>query len=120
MADVDEAKGNAASAQTLLENAYQHAGNDAFKTLAGLYLARIEIAQKKADDALKLLDGLSALGYSSLRDELRGDALAALGKKDEARTAYTDALTNLDPNAPNRSFIEMKRNDLGSEEKKGS
>ena len=43
-----------------------------------------------------------------------------LGKKDEARTAYTDALTNLDPNAPNRSFIEMKRNDLGNEEKKGS
>jgi predicted negative regulator of RcsB-dependent stress response len=69
---------------------------------------------------LKLLDSLPALGYSTLRDELRGDALTAMGRKDEARTAYTDALTNLDPNAPNRSFIEMKRNDLGGEEKKGS
>ena len=120
MADVDEAKGDAASAQALLENAYQHAGVDALKTLAGLYLARVEIAQKKTDDALKLLDSLPALGYSTLRDELRGDALSAMGRKDEARTAYTDALTNLDPNAPNRSFIEMKRNDLGGEEKKGS
>jgi predicted negative regulator of RcsB-dependent stress response len=120
MADVDEAKGDAAGAQALLETAYQHAGIDALKTLTGLYLARVEIAQKKADDALKLLDSLPALGYSSLRDELRGDALSAIGRKGEARTAYTDALTNLDPNAPNRSFIEMKRNDLGGEEKKGS
>jgi predicted negative regulator of RcsB-dependent stress response len=55
-----------------------------------------------------------------LRDELRGDALVALGRKDEARTAYTDALTNLDANAPNHAFLEMKLNDLGSEEKKGS
>lgn len=120
MADVDEAKGDAAGAHAMLENAYQHAGIDALKTLAGLYLARNEIAQKKTDDALKLLESLPALGYASLRDELRGDALTALGRKDEARTAYTDALTNLDPNAPTRSFIEMKRNDLGGEEKKGS
>jgi len=55
-----------------------------------------------------------------LRQELRGDALAALGRKHEARAAYTDALTNLDPNAANRAFVEMKRNDLGGEEKKGS
>ncbi|MEP6483273.1 MAG: tetratricopeptide repeat protein [Rudaea sp.] len=120
MADADQAKGDAAGAQAMLESAYQHAGVDALKTLAGLYLARSEIAQNKAQEALKLLESLPALGYASLREELRGDALAALGRKDDARNAYTDALTNLDPNAPNRSFIEMKRNDLGGEEKKGS
>lgn len=120
LADAAEAKGDLAGAQTMLENAHSHAGGDAMKTLAGLYLARNEIAQKKNDDALKLLDGLTPLGYAALRDELRGDALAALGRKDEARTAYTDALTNLDPNAPTRSFVEMKRNDLGGVEKKGS
>jgi len=120
LADAAEAKGDLAGAQSFLESAHSHAGGDAMKTLAGLYLARNEISQKKADDALKLLDSLTPLGYASLRDELRGDALAALGRKDEARTAYTDALTNLDPNAPNRSFIEMKRSDLGGAEKKGS
>ncbi len=120
LADADEAKGDSAAAQVQLQNAYDHASGDAMKTLAGLYLARVEIAQKKNDDALKLLQSLPALGYASMRDELRGDAFAALGRKDEARTAYTDALTNLDPNAPNRSFIEMKRTDLGGEEKKGS
>jgi hypothetical protein len=29
-------------------------------------------------------------------------------------------LTNLDPNAPNRAFVEMKRNDLGATEEKKS
>ena len=120
MADADVAKGDAAGAQALLDGAYQHANGDSLKTLAGLYLARVEIAQDKSADALKLLESLPSLGYAALRDELRGDALAASGRKDEARTAYTDALTNLDPNAPNRSFIEMKRSDLGGEEKKGS
>jgi predicted negative regulator of RcsB-dependent stress response len=120
IADASEAKGDLAAAQSMLENAHSHANGDALKTLAGLYLARNEIAQKKADEALKLLDGLAPLGYASLRDELRGDALSALGRKDEARTAYTDALTNLDPNASTRSFVEMKRNDLGGGEKKGS
>jgi predicted negative regulator of RcsB-dependent stress response len=120
IADASEAKGDLAAAQSMLENAYSHANGEAMKTLAGLYLARNEIAQKKPDDALKLLDNLAPLGYAALRDELRGDALSALGRKDEARTAYTDAITNLDPNATNRSFIEMKRNDLGGAEKKGS
>jgi predicted negative regulator of RcsB-dependent stress response len=120
MADSAASRGDATGAQSALDDAYAHAGIPALKTLAGLYLARADLSQKKPQDALDLLDKLPELGYASLRDELRGDALAALGRKDEARTAYTNALTNLDPNAANRSFLEMKRNDLGGEEKKGS
>jgi len=121
LAEQAAAKADHAAAQAALQNAYDHAGIDPLKTLAGLYLARSEIAQDKAKDALDLLDKLPQAGYAALRQELRGDALAALGRKDEARTAYADALANLDVNAPNRSFVEMKRNDLGAaEEKKGS
>lgn len=120
MADNAAARGDHDAAHAALDSAYQHAGIDALKTLSGLYLARSDIARKKAQDALDLLDKLPAQGYAALRDELRGDALAALGRKDEARTAYTDALTNLDANAPNHAFVEMKLNDLGSAEKKGS
>jgi predicted negative regulator of RcsB-dependent stress response len=120
LAEDAAARGDHAAAQVSLQNAYDHAGIDAMKTLAGLYLARTEIAQNKAKDALEFLDKLPQAGYAAMRDELRGDALAALGRKDEARKAYADALTNLDPNAANRAFVEMKRNDLGSEENKGS
>jgi len=120
LADDAAGRGDHAAAQAALQSAYDHAGIDAMKTLAGLYLARAQIAQGKPKDALDLLDKLPQAGYAAMRDELRGDALAALGRKEEARTAYADALTNLDPNAANRAFVEMKRNDLGSEEKKGS
>jgi predicted negative regulator of RcsB-dependent stress response len=120
MADDAAARGDHEAAHAALENAYEHAGIDALKTLSGLYLARGKIGQKKPQDALDLLNKLPPLGYAALHDELRGDALAALGRKDEARTAYTDALTNLDANAANHAFLEMKLNDLGSGEKKGS
>jgi predicted negative regulator of RcsB-dependent stress response len=120
IADDASTRGDQAAAQAALQSAYDHAGVDALKTLAGLYLARAELAQNKAKESLDLLDKLPTAGYAAMRSELRGDALAALGRKDEARTAYTDALTNLDPNAGNRAFVEMKRNDLGGEEKKGS
>ena len=76
-----------------LDWAYQHAGNDALKALAGLRLARVEIAQTKAQDALDLLDKLPASAYTAQIGELRGDALVALGRKDEARAAYTEALS---------------------------
>ena len=120
LADEATARGDQAAAQASLQTAYDHAGIDALKTLAGLYLARSQIAQNKAKEALEFLDKLPQAGYAAMRQELRGDALAALGRKDEARTAYSDALANLDPNATNRAFVEMKRNDLGGEEKKGS
>lgn len=115
VADAAAARGDHDGAHAALESAYQHAGNDALKTLSGLYLARAELAQKKPQEALDLIDKLPAAGYTALRDELRGDALVALGRRDEARSAYTNALTNLDANAPNHAFIEMKLSDLGTE-----
>jgi predicted negative regulator of RcsB-dependent stress response len=120
LADDAAARGDHDAADKSLQGAYEHAGIDALKTLSGLYLARAEIAQKKAQEALDRLDKLPQAGYAAMRDELRGDALVALGRPDEARTAYTDALTNLDPNAANHAFLEMKLTDLGSQEKKGS
>lgn len=117
LAEEAAGRGDHATAQASLQSAYDHAGVEALKSLAGLYLARSEIAQNKAKEALDLLDRLPQAGYAAMRQELRGDALAALGRKDEARTAYSDALANLDPNAGNRAFVEMKRNDLGTENK---
>jgi predicted negative regulator of RcsB-dependent stress response len=51
---------------------------------------------------------------------VRGDALVALNRKEDARAAYNDALANLDPNSPNRAFVQMKLSDLGGAENKGS
>ncbi len=46
MADNAAGRGDHEAAQTALQSAYQDAGNEALKTLSGLYLARGEIANK--------------------------------------------------------------------------
>jgi predicted negative regulator of RcsB-dependent stress response len=108
------------SARVSLDWAFQHAGIDALKALAGVRLARVELGQTHAQDALDLLGKLPPSAYMAQINELRGDALVALNRKDDARAAYKDALANLDPNAPNRGFVQMKLDDLGGAEKQGS
>ncbi len=59
--------------------------------LARQRLARVLAAQKKAEDALRLLDGDATTGFAASREELRGDLLVQLGRADEAHAAYTKA-----------------------------
>lgn len=120
VADFAVERADLETAHAALDWAYQHAGIDALKALAGIRLARVELARTKAKDALDVLDHLPPAAYSAEVGELRGDALVALKRIDDARAAYTEALANLDPNAPDRAFVQMKLNDLASAEKKGS
>lgn len=72
-------------------------------------LARLLIDAGKGQEALQLLaDAEDPLGL-----EARGDAQLALGKRDEARKAYADALTKLDVAAPRRRLLELKLTDVG-------
>ena len=73
-------------------------------------LARLLIDAGKGQEALQLLaDADDPLGL-----EARGDAQLALGKRDEARKAYADALTKLDVAAPRRRLLELKLTDAGA------
>ena len=119
-ADMATERGDNEAAYNSLDWAWQHASVDALKLVAGINLARVQIARNKAQDALDLLGKLPKGGMDSAVAELRGDALLALGRKDEARGAYADALAHVDPMSGDRSFLEMKLNDLGGAEKKGS
>jgi predicted negative regulator of RcsB-dependent stress response len=113
-ADIATQRGDAESAYVSLDWAWQHAGIDALKAVVGTNLVRVQLARGKAQEALDQLDKLPKGGFDAVTAELRGDALAALGRKDEARAAYTDALAKLDPGAANRNFLEMKMSDLGT------
>jgi predicted negative regulator of RcsB-dependent stress response len=119
-ADIASERGDNDAAFNSLDWAWQHAGIDALKLIAGTNLARVQIARKKPQEALDLIDKLPQGGLDSAAAELRGDALLALGRKDDARTAYADALTHADAGSGNRAFLEMKLSDLGGAEKKGS
>ena len=72
-------------------------------------LARLLVDAGKLDEALKsLADAEDPAGI-----EVRGDALFALGRKDQARDAYTKALTLLDVAAPQRRLVELKLTQAG-------
>lgn len=72
-------------------------------------LARLLIDAGKHEEALKLLVSLD----DASAHEVRGDALFALGRKDQARDAYSKALTMLDVAAPQRRFVELKLTQAG-------
>lgn len=76
---------------------------------ARLRLARINIAQDKADDALALLNteaGTLAADFA----EVKGDAFYAKGEMDKAREAYAKAVDLSDASAS--PVLKMKLDDL--------
>lgn len=79
------------------------------QSLVNLRLARILTDAGKGDEALKLLG--NADDSASL--EVRGDALVATGKRDQARDMYLKALTGMDVAAPQRRLVELKLTDVG-------
>jgi predicted negative regulator of RcsB-dependent stress response len=86
----------------------------ALAALVELRLAQVKVAKGDAQGALDALARIKGGLYKGPASELRGDALVALGRVDEARSAYEDALAALDAGSPQRDFVAMKRDDLGS------
>jgi len=102
-----------ATALAALEWAGQNDGDEpALSSLIALRTARVKLAQGDADAALKLADGEAKNDYAALSAEIRGDALLKLGRADDARRAYEEAIADLDAQAPGRSIVQMKLDDL--------
>jgi predicted negative regulator of RcsB-dependent stress response len=73
-------------------------------------LARLLNDAGKPQDALALL-GDKPEGAAAI--EVRGDALFALGRTDEARAAYSLAMSKLDVASPQRRLVELKLIQVG-------
>lgn len=67
-------------------------GKDEIRDLARLRLASVLLDEKAYDEALKQLEAAHAAAFAARFLELKGDVLAASGRKPEARTAYKGAL----------------------------
>lgn len=73
-------------------------------------LARLMIDAGKHDEALKLI---AENADDAAAQEIRGDALYAQGKMEQARTAYGKALNKLDVAARQRRMVELKLSQAG-------
>ena len=81
-----------AEALTELQWVVKYAANDNLKQIAKIRAARILFADNKNQEALDLLRKVDDAGYSPAVFELKGDILLALGQKDQAISAYQEAL----------------------------
>jgi predicted negative regulator of RcsB-dependent stress response len=100
--------------------AEQHAPSPELKALVDLRIARVQLAQDHAQDALATLDRIPADSYAMVGQELRGDVLVKLGRRDEALKAYQAAVKAMGPQAREGNEVQMKIDDLATAGKQGA
>jgi predicted negative regulator of RcsB-dependent stress response len=111
-AEYDVGKGDLKQATTNLQWAVALSKQPALQSLFSMRLARVLLADGKAQDALTTLGKVPSGDYAAMAAELRGDAQLKLGKADKARTEYQTALAKLDKGAPDRHVVQMKLDNL--------
>lgn len=112
-ASVLVAEGKAEEALNALDAAIPGTRDVALAQLMQLRAARAEVLLGRHDAALARLGRVDLQSYRAMREELRGDVLAAQGQRDEARRAYQDALAATDVASPTRVLLELKLADVG-------
>lgn len=92
-------------------NSFRRKVPDELLLTARLRLARVKLAQGEAQQALDLLAAADARTMPSGYAEVEGDALVALGRRDDARAAYERALATNETGNP--AILQLKLQDLG-------
>lgn len=110
-----QSNGQSDEALKALDSLSKDATDHVLYELAQLRAARLLLGLARHDEVIKRLDSLGESLFAAAANELRGDAEAALGNRDAARTAYADALAKLDVAAPTRPLLELKLTDAGGE-----
>lgn len=113
LAQLEATAGKMDDGEQKLNWVMQHSKDDGLKLLARLRLARLMLSTGNAQGALDTLGGADAGGFTPLYGELKGDAYTKLGKADEARASYQQALDNWTDALGDRSLVQMKLDALG-------
>jgi predicted negative regulator of RcsB-dependent stress response len=102
-------------AATELQSVATQSKDTELATIAKLRLARVQIAQKKPDDALATLNGVTPGAFDPRLHEIRGDALYAKGDKSGALKEYLSAkVGGMDRSADNQN-LDLKISDLSAD-----
>lgn len=107
MAKAQTEAGDAAAAIETLQAA--RPDDPALAAIVQLRLARLLVDAGQSEEALALLAGVDR----PAAHELRGDAEAALGRRDAARAAYAQAFEGLEDGSPQRQLLEIKLVSVG-------
>jgi predicted negative regulator of RcsB-dependent stress response len=106
--------GKADKAVEYLRQVADSGASPEFRNIGRLRLARVLIFQEKYDDALKALKDQGSKGFAPALHEVRGDAYFAMGKAEEARSEYEQALNGeASASVIDRAYVQAKLDDLG-------
>jgi predicted negative regulator of RcsB-dependent stress response len=108
--------GDTAGARAQLQWVIDRADETELKEIARYRLAELLLNDKQYDEALKVLDAKHGEAFAGLYADLRGDALAAAGRGNEARAAYQLALAKIDAKSQYRNYVQVKLDSLGGAE----
>ena len=106
-------EGDKAGAKSQLTWVVDNASDDDLKQIARYRLAEALLDEKNVDEALRILDAKHSDAYAGLYADLRGDALAAAGRREDARAAYQVALAKIDAKTAYRQFVQVKLDSMG-------
>ncbi len=107
------AEGSKDKAKEKLEWASRHAKESATESIALIQLGQVLLEEKKYEEALKKANDVDNEGYLGLANDLKGDVLNAMGKKEDAKKAYLEALKRFGPKDPYAKFTQEKLETLG-------
>lgn len=108
IAKVNVEAGDAGAAMAQLRWVIDKSGHPELVQIARLRLAGILLDEKSHDEALKMLSGDVPEELAASFADRRGDVLLAMGKSDEARVAYQEALAKAGGQHPLRPIIQLK------------
>lgn len=106
-------QGDKAGAKAQYQWVIDRSTDEELKAVARFRLAGALLDEKQYDQALATLDAKHPDAFIGLFADLRGDALTAAGRTQEARTAYQMALAKLDAKSPYRNYVKVKLDALG-------
>lgn len=96
-----------------LREVMDHSSSEVMAHIARQRLARVLMQQEQPEEALKLLEVPEKSAFAARYHELRGDALYALNRLDEARREYEAALQGAANGMVDQGFVQAKLNELG-------
>lgn len=89
------------------------ASDKAYRDIAFLRLANLQLQAKAHEEALKLLDKVATPQMMGLAADLRGDVLFAKGQSEQAIAAYQTAWNKMADAPDYRRIVQAKLNALG-------
>jgi predicted negative regulator of RcsB-dependent stress response len=108
IAKVNLEAGDKGAAAAQLRWVIDKSGHPELVQIARLRLAGVLIDEKAYDEALKLVSGDVPDALAASFADRRGDVLMAMGKAEEARAAYQQALDKAGGQHPMRPIIQLK------------